>query len=84
MAITVLRYVKGINYPLDMRFGGPQSRSGRCSGEKNLAIPGIEPGLSNPKPVSIPTELSRIPSKKSKTKKKRSRVKFHCFLFILH
>jgi hypothetical protein len=35
-------------YPLDGRLGGPQSRSGRCGGEKNLALSGIEPGPPNP------------------------------------
>jgi hypothetical protein len=28
-------------YPLDMRLGGPQSRSGRCGVEKNVAPAGI-------------------------------------------
>jgi hypothetical protein len=35
-------------YSLDRRPGGLQSRSGRCGEEKNLAMPGIEPGLFNP------------------------------------
>jgi hypothetical protein len=30
-------------YPLDMRLGGPQSRSGRCGEEKDLSLSGIEP-----------------------------------------
>jgi hypothetical protein len=33
---------KSPRYLLDMKLGGPQSRSGRCGGEKNLALPGIE------------------------------------------
>jgi hypothetical protein len=45
----------GPRYPLDMRLGGPQSRSGRYGGNKNLAPAG------NPTPaVAIPTELSRL------------------------
>jgi hypothetical protein len=44
--------------------GGPQSRSGRCGEEKNrFHMPGIEPRLSSPYPVAIPTELSRITEK---------------------
>jgi hypothetical protein len=35
-------------YPLDRRLGGPQGQSGRCGEEKNLAVPGIEPGPSSP------------------------------------
>jgi hypothetical protein len=27
---------------------GPHSRSGRCGKEKNLALPGMEPGSSSP------------------------------------
>jgi hypothetical protein len=34
---------------LDRRLGGHQSRSGRC-GERNLALPGIEPGASSSSP----------------------------------
>jgi hypothetical protein len=34
-------------YLLDRRLGGPQSRSGCCGEEENLALPGIEPGASN-------------------------------------
>jgi hypothetical protein len=30
--------------PLDKRMGGPQRRCGRCGEEKNLGLPGIEPG----------------------------------------
>jgi hypothetical protein len=52
---------KSPRYPLDRRLGGPQSRSGRCGVDKNtLPLPGIEPWLSSPKPVAIPTELSRL------------------------
>jgi hypothetical protein len=35
-------------YTVDRKLGGPQSRSERCGEEKNLAMPGIKPGLSNP------------------------------------
>jgi hypothetical protein len=34
---------KSPRYPLDRRLCGPQSRSGCCGEEKNLALPGIEP-----------------------------------------
>jgi hypothetical protein len=30
-------------YPLERRLGWPQSRSGRCGEEKNLALLGMEP-----------------------------------------
>jgi hypothetical protein len=43
-------------YLLDRRLGGPQSRSRPCGEEKNLALPGIEPGSSIPQPVAVPTE----------------------------
>jgi hypothetical protein len=33
---------KSPQYPLDRRLGGPQYRSGRRGGEKNLALPGID------------------------------------------
>jgi hypothetical protein len=39
---------KSPRYPLDRKLGGPQSRSGRCGEEKNLALPEIEPGPSSP------------------------------------
>jgi hypothetical protein len=39
---------KRSRYPLDSRLAGPQSRSESCGEEKNLALPGIEPGSSNP------------------------------------
>jgi hypothetical protein len=45
-------------YPLDRRLGGPQSWSGHCGEEKNLALPGIKPGPSSP--FTIPTELPRL------------------------
>jgi hypothetical protein len=35
-------------YPLNRRLGGPHSRSGSCGEEKELAVPGIEPGHYNP------------------------------------
>jgi hypothetical protein len=35
---------KSPRYPLDRRLGGPRSRSGRYGEEKNLALPGNEPG----------------------------------------
>jgi hypothetical protein len=37
-----------LQYPLNRRLDGPQSRSGRCGKETNLALPGIEPGPSSP------------------------------------
>jgi hypothetical protein len=36
---------KSPRYPLDRRLGGPQSLPGCCEEKKNLALPGIEPGL---------------------------------------
>jgi hypothetical protein len=44
-------YLRGKSpwYPLDRRFGRPQSRSGRCGVEKTvLPLPGIEPQPSSP------------------------------------
>jgi hypothetical protein len=46
--------------PVPIRYDGHQNRSGRCGKQKNLALPGIESGSSNPYPVTIPTELSRF------------------------
>jgi hypothetical protein len=44
-ASTTLSPVKNARrYPFDTRLGGPQSRSGRCGEETNLALPGTEPG----------------------------------------
>jgi hypothetical protein len=37
---------KAPRYSLDRRLGGPQSRFERCEGDKNLVLPGIEPGPS--------------------------------------
>jgi hypothetical protein len=34
--------------------GGPQSRSGRCGEERNLALPGTEPGPPNTYADAIP------------------------------
>jgi hypothetical protein len=54
-------YPRGKNhrYPLDRRLGGPQSRSGRCEEEKNLAPIGNQtPAVQ---PVAIATEPSRLP-----------------------
>jgi hypothetical protein len=49
-------------YPLDMRLGGPQSRSGRY-GEITILDPTgaltRNPPSSSPYPVAIPTELPR-------------------------
>jgi hypothetical protein len=57
---------KSPRYPLDMRLGGPQSRSGRYGEVKILDHIGTRtptPRSSSPQPVVIPTELSRLPSK---------------------
>jgi hypothetical protein len=43
-------------YPLDKRLGGPQNRCGGCGIEKNLALPGIDPGPSSRSP-----SLYRLP-----------------------
>jgi hypothetical protein len=43
-ALATLPLGKSPWYPLDRRLGGPQTKSGRCSKEKNvLPLPGIEP-----------------------------------------
>jgi hypothetical protein len=34
--------------------------AGRCGKEKDLGVPGIEPGPSSPEPVALPTELFRF------------------------
>jgi hypothetical protein len=47
--------------PLDRSLGEPQSRSGRCGEEKDLALPEIEPGSSSPYPIAILTEVSELP-----------------------
>jgi hypothetical protein len=44
-APDALHQGKSVRYTLDMRLGGPQSRYERCGEEKNLALPGIEPGV---------------------------------------
>jgi hypothetical protein len=49
---------KSPQYPWDRRLGGPHSWLRHCGEEKNLALPGIKPGLSSPYPVAILTELS--------------------------
>jgi hypothetical protein len=48
-------------YPMGRRLGEPQSRSARRGEEKNLALPGMEPGHSIPQPVAILTELTTPP-----------------------
>jgi hypothetical protein len=46
---------------LDMRLGGPQSRSGRCSEEKNShPLPGLELPIIQPVAQSYTAELSRL------------------------
>jgi hypothetical protein len=47
-------------YSLDKRLVGPQSRSGRCGEEKNLAFQRNETGPTNSQPVNIRTKLSRL------------------------
>jgi hypothetical protein len=36
---------KSPRYPLYMRLGGPQSRSGLCGEDTNVSVPGIEPAV---------------------------------------
>jgi hypothetical protein len=38
----------------------PQTESGRCEEKNLLPFPGIEPRLSSPQPVVLPTELPRL------------------------
>jgi hypothetical protein len=46
---------------MNRKLHGPQNRYGRYREEKNLYyLPGIVPWASNPQPVAIPTELSRL------------------------
>jgi hypothetical protein len=55
---------KSPQHKLDRRLGGPQSLPGHYEIEKNfLPLPGIKSRPSSPKPVNIPTELSRLPFK---------------------
>jgi hypothetical protein len=49
---------KSPRYPLDRRLGEPQSRSGPCEQEKNLALPGIEPGPELPNHFLFTTHQS--------------------------
>jgi hypothetical protein len=54
---------KSPRYQLDRRLGGPQNQYGRRGEEKILDTTGtrtLTPLLSCPKPVAIPTALSRI------------------------
>jgi len=60
--------VKSSLYPLNMRLGGPQSKSGSFQDERNLLpLPGNKTQLIPPARTLItrPTELSRIPHPKS-------------------
>jgi hypothetical protein len=48
-------------HSVDTRMSGPQSRSGRYAGKKNLLIlPRIELRPSSPEPAAIQTELFRL------------------------
>jgi hypothetical protein len=56
---------KSLRYPLDRRFGGPQSRSVRFGEEKILTPTGTRTPTSrssSPPPVAIPTALSQLTS----------------------
>jgi hypothetical protein len=57
---SALTLGKSPSYPLDMRMGGPQSRSGRYGGEKNL----VPAWNRNPtvQPVAISTVLFELPN----------------------
>jgi hypothetical protein len=46
MPLLLYRQGRRPQYPLDKKLGGPQSQSGCCGEQKNLALRGIEPGLS--------------------------------------
>jgi hypothetical protein len=61
MAGTLYPQGKSPKYPLDMKLGEPQYRSGRCGEQKRiLSLQGIETQLSNGRPFVIPTELSEF------------------------
>jgi hypothetical protein len=48
-------------YPLDRRLGGPHSRFGRGSEEKNSQLlPGLDPPIIQPIAQRYTTELSRL------------------------
>jgi hypothetical protein len=49
---------KSPEYPLDGRLGEPQSSTGRCEEEKNLAFAGNRTLAVQPVPIS--TELSQL------------------------
>jgi hypothetical protein len=57
-ALVALLLGKHPRYPLDRRLGGPQSRSGRCGGEKISPLRGIEPRPSSLKSIVIPTAVT--------------------------
>jgi virulence-associated protein VagC len=65
------RRVKSLRHPSDRRLGAPQVRAGR-RGEEYILYPiGIRtliPRSSRPQPITIPTELFRLPQY---TKKKK-------------
>jgi hypothetical protein len=60
-ATAALPQGKSPCYPLDRRLGGPRSRSGRDSEEKNSQpLPGLEPPIIQPVVHSYNTEQTRL------------------------
>jgi hypothetical protein len=47
-ALATLPRGKSPRYPLNMRLGRPQNLSGLCGGEKNCALPVMDPGPASP------------------------------------
>jgi hypothetical protein len=73
---------KSPRYPLETRLGGPQSRSGRCGEEKNLASAGNRtPAVQ---PVPILTELSRLlHTKEIEDNRKLFMLEFSTVMFVI-
>jgi hypothetical protein len=67
--LPLYRRGKSPRYPFDRRLGGPQSRSGRCGGVKNvIPLPGFEPGYVGHPACSIvvvPGEVNAAPISES-------------------
>jgi hypothetical protein len=60
---SIYRRGNSLQYKLNKKLGGPQSRFGSCGLENNLlALAGIEPRSSSPQSVALPTELYQLPS----------------------
>jgi hypothetical protein len=54
---------KSARHPYYTKLGGPQNRSRNCGEEKNLALPGIEPGSSSCSQSLYPLSYADSPRK---------------------